>query len=431
MNRLQYRRFSDGHESLVANHTVGVGSGNSQAAIRWYEIRNLSTTPTIYQQSTYAPDTDNRWMGSMAMDQAGDIALGYSVSSGTISPSIRYTGRLAGDPLGTLPQGEAILIAGAGSQTSSLNRWGDYSMMAVDPTDDCTFWYTQEYYATTSSAGWQTRIGSFKFQSCGSQYVVGAVGSDRALWVFRNGSGFSSLGGIVNAAPAIAAVPQANGSSIPLYIATGSDNNLWVRNDSRGWQPLMDNPVSCVDNPAAVVIGATLYVACQGADHSLYHVEGSAPAGDGLPRLSTAAFHTLGGILVAGPAVASVSGTPTYFVIGADQHVYSRTLSAGYSEYQWMCVGHPSVATAGSSSYFACDGSSDGSLWYATNSGTGWSPIRSLGGGLSDGTGIAATANGPIYFVHGSDNAVWHRTSTSGWTVDGGVVRFGVAATSL
>jgi hypothetical protein len=167
MNRLQYRRFSDGHESLVANHTVGIGSGNNQAAIRWYEIRNLSTVPTIYQQGTYAPSGDNRWMGSMAMDQAGDIALGYSVSSGTISPSIRYTGRLASDPLGTLPQGEATLIAGSGSQTSSLNRWGDYSMMAVDPTDDCTFWYTQEYYAATSNASWQTRVGSFKFTRCG------------------------------------------------------------------------------------------------------------------------------------------------------------------------------------------------------------------------------------------------------------------------
>src|SRR5260370_1404463 len=105
-------------------------------------------------------------MGSMAMDQAGDIALGYSVSSSNVSPSIRYTGRLAGDPVGTLPQGEATLIAGSGSQTSSFNRWGDYSMMAVAPTDDCTFWYTQEYYALTSTAGWQTRVGSFTFPNC-------------------------------------------------------------------------------------------------------------------------------------------------------------------------------------------------------------------------------------------------------------------------
>jgi len=165
MNRLQYRKFSDGHESLVANHTVRIGSGN-QAGIRWYEIRNLSSAPTVFQQGTYAPSSDSRWMGSLAMDQVGDIALGYSLSSSSIFPSIDYTGRLAGDPLGTLPQGEASLIAGSGSQTSNFNRWGDYSMMAVDPVDDCTFWYTQEYYSVTSIAGWQTRVGSFKFAGC-------------------------------------------------------------------------------------------------------------------------------------------------------------------------------------------------------------------------------------------------------------------------
>jgi hypothetical protein len=175
MNRLQYRRFSDGHESLVANHTVGVGSSSDQAAIRWYEIRNLSSTPTIYQQGTYAPGTDSRWMGSIAMDQVGDIALGYSVSSSTVSPSIRYTGRLASDPLGSLPQGEATLIAGSGSQTASQSRWGDYSMMAIDPTDDCTFWYTQEYYANTSIAGWQTRVGSFKFPNCVPPLTISSV----------------------------------------------------------------------------------------------------------------------------------------------------------------------------------------------------------------------------------------------------------------
>jgi hypothetical protein len=175
MNRLQYRRFADGHESLVANHTVGVGSGNNQAAVRWYEIRNLSTTPTIYQQGTYSPSSDSRWMGSIAMDQSGDIALGYSVSSSKVSPSILYTGRLAGDPLGTLPQGEATLIAGSGSQTSTFNRWGDYSMMAVDPTDDCAFWYTQEYYTATSDRGWQTRVGSFKFANCGPPLTLMSV----------------------------------------------------------------------------------------------------------------------------------------------------------------------------------------------------------------------------------------------------------------
>jgi uncharacterized repeat protein (TIGR01451 family) len=140
--------------------------GNDHAGIRWYEIRDPGGTPAIYQQGTFAPDSDHRWMGSIAMDGAGNIALGYSVSSGTTFPSIRYTGRLDGDSLGSMTQGEGVLMDGSGSQTSSSGRWGDYSMLAVDPTDDCTFWYTQEYYSATSSSGWKTRIGSFKFPTC-------------------------------------------------------------------------------------------------------------------------------------------------------------------------------------------------------------------------------------------------------------------------
>lgn len=170
MYRLQYRYFGS-YQSLVTNHTVNAATGlPGKAGIRWYELRDSGSGWGIIQQGTYAPDADNRWMGSAAMDGDGNIALGFSVSSTTTFPSIRYVGRLATDPLGTLPQGETDLVAGSGSQTAFFpaNRWGDYSMLAVDPTDNCTFWYTQEYYTATSSREWQTRIGSFKFPSCGA-----------------------------------------------------------------------------------------------------------------------------------------------------------------------------------------------------------------------------------------------------------------------
>jgi hypothetical protein len=168
MFRLQYRNFGT-HQSLVTNHTVNLGSGLfPRAAIRWYELRNSGSGWSLFQQGTYSPDSDHRWMGSAAMDSGGNIAIGFSTSGPAIFPSIRYAGRLATDPPGELSQGEAELITGGGVQTSPLRRWGDYSMMAVDPTDDCTFWYTQEYYATSSEVGWQTRIGSFKFPSCGA-----------------------------------------------------------------------------------------------------------------------------------------------------------------------------------------------------------------------------------------------------------------------
>jgi hypothetical protein len=165
MFRLATRFFSDGHEATVGNFTVQSGS---TAAPRWFELRNVTSGPTtVAQQSTYQPDTTHRWMGGAAMDQQGNLALGYSASSSSINPQIRYAGRLASDPVNTLPQAEVTLFAGTGSQTGTNGRWGDYSDMTIDPVDDCTFWYTQEYYATTTSFAWRTRIGSFKYPGCG------------------------------------------------------------------------------------------------------------------------------------------------------------------------------------------------------------------------------------------------------------------------
>jgi hypothetical protein len=158
MYRLAYRTFNDGHESLVVTHSVG-----TPASIRWYEIREPNGTPTIYQQGTYSPDGEYRWMGSMSMDKLGDIAVGYSVSGSTVYPSIRYAGRLASDTLGTL-EPEISMFVGAASETKN-NRWGDYTAMAIDPVDDCTLWYTNEYFQS-KNANWRTRIASFRFSGC-------------------------------------------------------------------------------------------------------------------------------------------------------------------------------------------------------------------------------------------------------------------------
>ena len=164
MYRLQYRKFN-GYASMVMNHTVDAGG---YAGIRWYELRNDGTAWSIYQQATYAPDNTSRWMGSIAQDTAGTISMGYSVSSLDIYPGIRYTGRLKTDPLNQMTMMEKAIVNGGGSQTGIWNgrsRWGDYSAISIDPANPTTFWYTQEYYVTTSSSGWQTRIASFTFSN--------------------------------------------------------------------------------------------------------------------------------------------------------------------------------------------------------------------------------------------------------------------------
>ncbi len=176
MFRLAYRNFGT-HESLVVNHTVNVSGvapttpANHRAGVRYYELRRpIAGAFSVNEQATFAPDTDNRWMGSAAMDNDGNLAVGYSVSSLTTPPAIRYAARLATDPPNGLFQGEASIIAGSGVQTNTGSRWGDYSALSVDPVDDCTFWYTQEYYTAasqaTSTVGWLTRIANFVLPSC-------------------------------------------------------------------------------------------------------------------------------------------------------------------------------------------------------------------------------------------------------------------------
>jgi hypothetical protein len=211
MFRAAYRNFG-GHDSLVANYTV---KSNNVAGVRWFELRNLTSgSPTVFQESTYQPDSTWRWMGSAAMDRNGDLAVGFSASSGAINPQIRYAGRLGTDPANTLSQGEAHLLDGTGSQTDTSNRWGDYSDLTVDPVDDCTFWYTTEYYAATGSFDWRTRIGSFRFPTC----------SVHRLTAVKSGNG----SGLVTSTPAGISCGAAcsflfgNGTSVVLHAAASS-----------------------------------------------------------------------------------------------------------------------------------------------------------------------------------------------------------------
>jgi hypothetical protein len=168
MYRLAYRNIG-GHDTLLVNHSVAVastarGKKTSSAAVRWYELRGTGGTFSVYQQGTFAPDTTSRWMGSIAMDKVGNIAVGYSKSSSTMNPAIFFTGRAPTDALGTM-QAEAQLKQGTGSQLANLSRWGDYSSLSLD-SDDCTMWYTTEYIAANGTFNWHTSINSIKFPTC-------------------------------------------------------------------------------------------------------------------------------------------------------------------------------------------------------------------------------------------------------------------------
>jgi hypothetical protein len=168
LHRAAYRNFGT-HQALVTNQSVEAQSAPQVAGFRWWEIRDPAGTPVLFQEGTFAPgitDGVHRWMGSAAMDSAGNLAVSYSASDGTSTfPSVWYTGRLASDPPGTLPQGEGSIVDGLGSQTSG-GRWGDYTSLNVDPANDCTFWAVNEWLPA-SGGNWTLRIGAFEFVECG------------------------------------------------------------------------------------------------------------------------------------------------------------------------------------------------------------------------------------------------------------------------
>jgi hypothetical protein len=161
--RLAYRNLGT-YESLLVSHTVNPPTA-AYAGVRWYEVRSPGSAPTLYQQGTFSPDGTSRWVSSIAQDKLGNIAVGYSVSSSSVNPGIAYAVRVPSDPLGTL-ETETTALAGPGAQQPKDDVWGDYSSMAVDPTDDCTFWYTNEYLPSNGTNNWATYISSFKIAGC-------------------------------------------------------------------------------------------------------------------------------------------------------------------------------------------------------------------------------------------------------------------------
>ncbi len=166
MSRLVYRNFGD-REALVVNHSIQQPGAlrDGPLGVRWYELRDPNGAVAVYQQGTFAPDSNSRWMGSMAMDSMGNIALGFSVAGDATPPGLRYTGRMRSEPMGRM-ENEEVIVNGSGVQQDGFGQWGQQSAMAVDPVSDCTFWHTGQYIASTGVATWRTRIASAAFRNC-------------------------------------------------------------------------------------------------------------------------------------------------------------------------------------------------------------------------------------------------------------------------
>ncbi len=162
IQRLAYRNFGD-HEAILAEHSIATAAKGG--GVRWYEFRlSKQRDPVLYQQGTYAPGGLYRWLGSIAMDRKGNIGLGYSFGGDPNYPGQRFAARQAKDPKGQFTYHESVLAEGQASQTGSL-RWEDYTNVTLDPSDDCTFWYTGNYLKSGATSS-TTRIGSFAVPGC-------------------------------------------------------------------------------------------------------------------------------------------------------------------------------------------------------------------------------------------------------------------------
>ena len=192
MYRFAVRHFSD-HDRAVVNHAVGVNASGTPVAVRWYELYDPAGSVTLNQQGTFAPDSTYRWMASLAEDKLGDIGLGYSASSSSLYPSIRYTGRVPSDSLGTM-ESENNLVTGTAYQVGSYGyRWGDYTAMQVDPSDDCTFWYVDQYQTVNGQFNWDTNISSFAFSSCTGAPGFSLSPNPASLSIQQSSSGTTSI----------------------------------------------------------------------------------------------------------------------------------------------------------------------------------------------------------------------------------------------
>ncbi|AVP97036.1 hypothetical protein C7S18_07445 [Ahniella affigens] len=232
LNRAAYRNFGS-YQSIVTNQSVEAAT--AMAGIRWWEVRNPGANAVLYQDSTYAPgitDGVHRWMGSIAQDKSGNMGLGYSASGTAVFPSVRYTGRLESDPLDTMTQGEGTFIAGGGGHTATTRRWGDYTSMNIDPTDDCTFWYINEFFAT-SGVTWTLRTGSFKFPDCGNpDFGVAAVPLNQRVCANTNATytveshAYNAFSGTVNLAAND--LPAGATSSLPASFGAVPGTETWT-----------------------------------------------------------------------------------------------------------------------------------------------------------------------------------------------------------
>lgn len=348
MYRVQYRRFAS-HESIVMNWVTDV-NGADRGGIRWCEIRRTGTDWFLYQEGTFAPnDGLNRWMGTIAQDKNGNIALGYAVGSGSKFPSLRITGRQANDPLGIMTEPETEVATGTNGSTQE--RWGDYFHMSVDPVNDENFWLNGMY--STGGVLWRTRVANFKFNTCLSPFNSSAS-------TLQNVTCFGGNNGSVSATPAGGTGPfiyQLNGgapqASNTFTNLTAGTYNITVT-DATGCSSVAS---ATVTQPAQITIAESVQnVLCNGGNNGSVSVNASNGA-------STLSYQLNGGT----PQSSNVFNN-----LSAGTYSVTVTDANGCSSSKTITVSQPAAVTAGElKTDILCFGGNNGSIILNASGGNG------------------------------------------------------------
>jgi len=304
----------------------------------------------------------------------------------------------------------------------------------------------------SSSAGMATQAFTLNVNQVSA---IGVEGTDGQLWAQapQLAPGWQPLGGTIIAPPAVAAPPTTCCSEpeppvAPVFIATGTTSQLYIRSVTAGWQ-LLSAAGRCVGAPGAVITGTpvtgpfTLTVACRGTDNALWENSVTMPP-SGLPPTITTSWKDLGGVLTAGPAVAPVDGAVTFFVLGTTGRIYTRTMTAGYTEMPWSCIGQPAATTVAFSgllvdgtppliTWFGCEGS-DHNFWESEYTQfNGWALFggNAPAGSLIGTPALATPSDDFEPVVEGTNHAIWVLSNTPRWVSLGGQAVGGVGATAV
>ena len=395
MYRLQWRKTSDGVEHLVVNHSVTAGTSTG---VRWYELRASGNALSLFQSGTYAPDGNYRWMGSAAMDGSGGIGLGFSKSSSSTHPAIAVTGRNASDAAGTMAQGETTVLTGGGSQTTTLSRWGDYSNLSVDPSDNCTFWYTTEFIPSNGTFNWNTQVATFKLSGCG------AVATND----------FS-----ISASPTSVSAVQGGSATSTISTATTTGSAQSVSFSASG----MPSGATATFSPSSVTSG--------GSSTLTLGASASTPAGSypiTVTGTGASATHSTTFTLTVAAPVSndfSISASPSSLSIvqggSGPSTISTATVSGSAQTVSFSASGLPSGASAAFSPASVTSGSSSTltiTVGASTATGTYSVTVTGTGTSATHTTSVSLTVTAPSS-GGGITNGGFETGSLSGWTATG------------